>query len=163
MDGREGFHRRPRDPDRLFIQPRRFLDLSHARRHLHRAGHQYAALDPRSDCGRAGVASHIEGRAWHSRFGHRDPRRDALRDPRHSRARPRADPAGGLVCRHRARASPAPPILTPAATLPAIPAIPVLGLVLILPVDWFVGIARAVTNLIGNCVATVVVAVWEKA
>ena len=33
---------------------------------------------------------------------------------------------------------------------------------LILPVDWFVGIARAVTNLIGNCVATVVVAVWEK-
>jgi aerobic C4-dicarboxylate transport protein len=49
-----------------------------------------------------------------------------------------------------------------AATLSAIPAIPVLGLVLILPVDWFVGIARAVTNLIGNCVATVVVAVWEK-
>ena len=36
------------------------------------------------------------------------------------------------------------------------------SLVLILPVDWFVGIARAVTNLIGNCVATVVVAVWEK-
>ena len=35
------------------------------------------------------------------------------------------------------------------------------GLVLILPVDWFVGIARALTNLIGNCVATVVVAVWE--
>ncbi|MCM3636072.1 C4-dicarboxylate transporter DctA, partial [Paenibacillus camelliae] len=44
----------------------------------------------------------------------------------------------------------------------AIPAIPVLGLVLILPVDWFVGIARALTNLIGNCVATVVVAVWEN-
>jgi aerobic C4-dicarboxylate transport protein len=49
-----------------------------------------------------------------------------------------------------------------AATLSAIPAIPVLGLVLILPVDWFVGIARAVTNLLGNCVATVVVAVWEN-
>lgn len=49
-----------------------------------------------------------------------------------------------------------------AATLSAIPAIPVLGLVLILPVDWFVGIARALTNLIGNCVATVVVAVWEN-
>jgi aerobic C4-dicarboxylate transport protein len=29
-------------------------------------------------------------------------------------------------------------------------------------VDWFVGIARALTNLIGNCVATVVVAVWEN-
>ncbi|HXZ08843.1 MAG TPA: C4-dicarboxylate transporter DctA, partial [Paraburkholderia sp.] len=35
-------------------------------------------------------------------------------------------------------------------------------LVLILPVDWFVGIVRALTNLIGNCVATVVVAVWEN-
>jgi aerobic C4-dicarboxylate transport protein len=46
--------------------------------------------------------------------------------------------------------------------LSAIPAIPVLGLVLILPVDWFVGIARALTNMIGNCVATVVVAVWEN-
>ncbi|ALJ71456.1 Aerobic C4-dicarboxylate transport protein [Burkholderia pseudomallei] len=48
-----------------------------------------------------------------------------------------------------------------AATLSAIPALPVLGLVLILPVDWFVGIARALTNLLGNCVATIVVAVWE--
>ncbi|CAM2153937.1 C4 dicarboxylate/orotate:H(+) symporter [Pararobbsia alpina] len=48
-----------------------------------------------------------------------------------------------------------------AATLSAIPAIPVLGLVLILPVDWFIGIARAVTNLIGNCVATIVVGAWE--
>ena len=49
-----------------------------------------------------------------------------------------------------------------AATLTAIPAIPLLGLVLILPVDWFIGIARALTNMIGNCVATVVVASWEK-
>lgn len=49
-----------------------------------------------------------------------------------------------------------------AATLTAIPAIPLLGLVLILPVDWFVGIARALTNMVGNCVATVVVAAWEK-
>ena len=35
------------------------------------------------------------------------------------------------------------------------------GLVLILPIDWFVGIGRAITNLIGNCVATVVIASWE--
>ncbi|TAL52957.1 C4-dicarboxylate transporter DctA [Pandoraea sp.] len=49
-----------------------------------------------------------------------------------------------------------------AATLTAIPAIPLLGLVLILPVDWFVGIARAVTNLLGNCVATVIISSWEK-
>ena len=34
------------------------------------------------------------------------------------------------------------------------------GLVLILSVDWFIGMARAVGNLIGNCVATVVVAAW---
>ncbi len=49
-----------------------------------------------------------------------------------------------------------------AATLSAIPAIPAIGLVLILSVDWFVGIARALTNLLGNCVATVVIAVWER-
>jgi hypothetical protein len=48
-----------------------------------------------------------------------------------------------------------------AATLSAIPVIPAIGLVLVLSVDWFVGIARALGNLIGNCVATVVIAVWE--
>jgi Na+/H+-dicarboxylate symporter len=37
-----------------------------------------------------------------------------------------------------------------------------IGLVLVLSVDWFIGIARAVGNLIGNCVATVVIAAWEK-
>ncbi|KQB54843.1 C4-dicarboxylate ABC transporter [Pseudomonas endophytica] len=49
-----------------------------------------------------------------------------------------------------------------AATLTAIPAIPVAGLVLVLAVDWFMGIGRALTNLIGNCVATVAIAQWEK-
>src|SRR5207237_9734707 len=49
-----------------------------------------------------------------------------------------------------------------AATLTAIPAIPAIGLVLVLSVDWFMGIARALGNLIGNCVATIVVAAWEK-
>ena len=48
------------------------------------------------------------------------------------------------------------------ATLSAVPAIPAIGLVLVLSVDWFVGIARAVGNLTGNCVATVVVAAWEN-
>ena len=33
---------------------------------------------------------------------------------------------------------------------------------LVLSVDWFIGIARALGNLIGNCVATVVIAAWEK-
>jgi aerobic C4-dicarboxylate transport protein len=48
-----------------------------------------------------------------------------------------------------------------AATLNAVPSIPAIGLVLVLSVDWFVGIARSLGNLIGNCVATVVVAAWE--
>lgn len=42
-----------------------------------------------------------------------------------------------------------------------VPSIPAIGLVLVLSVDWFIGMARAVGNLIGNCVATVVVAAWE--
>ncbi|KMZ13711.1 Na+/H+-dicarboxylate symporter [Candidatus Burkholderia humilis] len=67
-----------------------------------------------------------------------------------------------LVTSKGAHSIPGSAIVILAATLSAIPAIPVLGLVLILPVDWFVGIARAVTNLIGNCVATVIVAVWEN-
>ncbi len=67
-----------------------------------------------------------------------------------------------LITSKGAHGIPGSAIVILAATLSAIPAIPVLGLVLILPVDWFVGIARALTNLIGNCVATVVVAAWER-
>ncbi len=48
-----------------------------------------------------------------------------------------------------------------AATLGAVPAIPAIGIVLVLSVDWFIGMARAAGNLVGNCVATVVVASWE--
>jgi len=48
-----------------------------------------------------------------------------------------------------------------AATLNAVPSIPAIGLVLVLSVDWFVGMARAAGNLVGNCVATVVIAAWE--
>jgi aerobic C4-dicarboxylate transport protein len=31
----------------------------------------------------------------------------------------------------------------------------------LLSIDWFIGMARALGNLNGNCVATVVVAAWE--
>jgi aerobic C4-dicarboxylate transport protein len=48
-----------------------------------------------------------------------------------------------------------------AATLNAVPAIPAIGLVLVLSVDWFIGMARAVGNLIGNCVAAVVIGASE--
>jgi aerobic C4-dicarboxylate transport protein len=48
-----------------------------------------------------------------------------------------------------------------AATLNAVPSIPAIGLVLVLSIDWFIGMARAFGNLLGNCVATVVIAAWE--
>jgi aerobic C4-dicarboxylate transport protein len=67
-----------------------------------------------------------------------------------------------LITSKGAHGIPGSAIVILAATLKAIPAIPVVGLVLILPIDWFVGIGRAVTNLIGNCVATVVIAAWEQ-
>ncbi len=52
-------------------------------------------------------------------------------------------------------------IVVLAATLSAVPVIPAIGLVLVLSVDWFIGMGRALGNLIGNCVATVVIAAWE--
>ena len=47
-----------------------------------------------------------------------------------------------------------------AATLSAVGTVPVAGLALILGVDRFMSEARALTNLIGNGVATIVVAKW---
>lgn len=52
--------------------------------------------------------------------------------------------------------------ITLAATLASISSIPVAGLTLLLGVDRFMSEARALTNLIGNGVATVVVSKWEK-
>ncbi|MCG9076719.1 dicarboxylate/amino acid:cation symporter [Laribacter hongkongensis] len=53
--------------------------------------------------------------------------------------------------------------ITLAATLATVPDIPVAGLALILGIDRFMSEARALTNLVGNTVATVVVAKWENA
>ena len=53
--------------------------------------------------------------------------------------------------------------VTLAATLATIPTIPVAGIALILGVDRFMSEARALTNLVGNSVATIVVAKWEGA
>jgi aerobic C4-dicarboxylate transport protein len=52
--------------------------------------------------------------------------------------------------------------ITLAATLAVVPAIPVAGLALILGIDRFMSEARALTNFIGNGVATVVIAKWEN-
>jgi len=51
--------------------------------------------------------------------------------------------------------------ITLAATFAAVPTIPVAGLALILGVDRFMSEARALTNLVGNGVATMVVSRWE--
>jgi aerobic C4-dicarboxylate transport protein len=69
--------------------------------------------------------------------------------------------AVALVTSKGAHGVPGSAIVVLAATLQAIPAIPAIGLVLVLSVDWFMGIARALGNLVGNCVATVAVAAWE--
>ena len=52
--------------------------------------------------------------------------------------------------------------ITLAATLPVVEHIPVASVALILGIDRFMSEARALTNIIGNAVATIVVAKWEK-
>lgn len=49
-----------------------------------------------------------------------------------------------------------------AATLASTGTLPVSGLVLLLGVDWFMATCRALTNMIGNTIACIVVAKWEK-
>ena len=66
-----------------------------------------------------------------------------------------------LVTSKGAHGVPGSAIVILAATLNAVPSIPIIGLVLVLSVDWFIGMARALGNLVGNCVATVVIAAWE--
>ena len=50
-----------------------------------------------------------------------------------------------------------------AATLSVVPSVPVAGMALILGIDRFMSECRALTNFIGNAVATIVVARWEGA
>jgi aerobic C4-dicarboxylate transport protein len=47
-------------------------------------------------------------------------------------------------------------------TLQVIPTIPVAGMALILGIDRFMSMMRALVNMLGNGVATLVVARWEK-
>ena len=50
-----------------------------------------------------------------------------------------------------------------AATLSVVPAVPVAGMAIILGIDRFMSECRALTNTIGNAVATIVIARWEGA
>ncbi len=52
--------------------------------------------------------------------------------------------------------------ITLAATLAVVPSVPVAGIALILGVDRFMSECRSLTNFIGNAVATIVIANWEK-
>lgn len=52
--------------------------------------------------------------------------------------------------------------VTLAATLAVVPSIPIQSLALLVGIDRFMSECRALTNLIGNGVATVVVSRWEK-
>lgn len=69
--------------------------------------------------------------------------------------------ATALITSKGAHGVPGIAIVVLAATLSAAPSIPLSSLILLLAVDWFIGIARAVGNLAGNCVAPVVIAVWN--
>jgi aerobic C4-dicarboxylate transport protein len=52
--------------------------------------------------------------------------------------------------------------VTLAATLAVVPSVPIESLALLVGIDRFMSECRAVTNLIGNGVATVVISRWEK-
>nr|WP_315140230.1 dicarboxylate/amino acid:cation symporter [uncultured Flavobacterium sp.] len=52
--------------------------------------------------------------------------------------------------------------ITLAATLAVVPDVPVVGMTLILGIDKFMSECRALTNFIGNTVATIVIARWEN-
>lgn len=52
--------------------------------------------------------------------------------------------------------------ITLAATLSVVPSVPVEGMALILGIDRFMSECRALTNFVGNAVATIVVAGWEN-
>ena len=53
--------------------------------------------------------------------------------------------------------------ITLAATLSIVPSVPVAGMALILGIDRFMSECRSLTNFIGNAVATIVVARWDRA
>jgi len=52
--------------------------------------------------------------------------------------------------------------VTLAATLALVPKIPIASLALLVGIDRFMSECRSITNLIGNAVATLAIARWEK-
>jgi aerobic C4-dicarboxylate transport protein len=68
-----------------------------------------------------------------------------------------------LLTSKGAAAVPGGGFVTLAATLSAIPTIPVAGLALIVGIDRFMSECRTITNLIGNGIGTVAIAAWDGA
>ena len=54
------------------------------------------------------------------------------------------------------------PLYFSAATLAVVPKVPIASLALLIGIDRFMSECRAITNLIGNGVATVVISRWER-
>ena len=93
--GAQEVGRRPGDPDRLLVQPRRHLDLPDDGGGLHRAGDQHADdVRPAADAAR-GAAAHLEGRGRRHRQRLHRAGGDAVG------GRPRAGRRAGADPRHR--------------------------------------------------------------
>ncbi|QDH25474.1 C4-dicarboxylate transporter DctA [Neokomagataea tanensis] len=69
--------------------------------------------------------------------------------------------ATALITSKGAHGVPGVAIVVLAATIASVPTIPLSCLVLLIAVDWFSGIPRALGNLAGNCVAPIVISAWE--
>lgn len=67
-----------------------------------------------------------------------------------------------LIASKGAHGVPGMAIVVLAATMASVPSIPPASLVMLVAVDWFTGVARAIGNFAGNCVAPVVIGAWEK-
>ena len=52
--------------------------------------------------------------------------------------------------------------ITLAATLSAVPSVPIDSLAILVGIDRFMSECRALTNLVGNGLATIVISRWEK-
>jgi hypothetical protein len=76
----------------------------------------------------------------------------------------RKQPRNCSIALFRARlfASSGAGFITLAATLAVIPTVPIQSLALIVGIDRFMSECRALTNFVGNGVATVVISRWEK-
>ena len=119
--------RRPGDPDRLLVQPRRHLHLPHPGRAVHHPGGRGAAGGRRADRAGGADGAHVEGRGGcHGR---------------------RPGDARGVAAGVRQR------VLQPEAIA--------VGIALIVGIDRVMSEGRALTNAIGNCVATLVIARWN--